>query len=256
MQGPRTMSKVTTQICHQIGATSSQNAQAQEVVVSNCELDSHADTCCLGANFLPIYFTGKVCDVSPFLDTMPIQNDIQVCTGITAMDDGTGNTLILVVNEALWMGDKIQHSLLNPYQIRLNGVQLSDDPTDGNRYFGMQAGNVQVPFKMKGTTCVFQTCTPTPWEIDNCPHIELTSDQQWKPHDILFGLGLEQRENDTGLQPMSTSAYETRHRCSDIDPATLARQWGIGLETARNTLCATTQVGIHHAIHPITRRYW
>jgi hypothetical protein len=31
-----------------------------------CELDTHADTCVAGANFLACEFTGNTCDVSPF----------------------------------------------------------------------------------------------------------------------------------------------------------------------------------------------
>ena len=32
----------------------------------NFELDSHADTCALGANFSPLYYTGQQYDVTPF----------------------------------------------------------------------------------------------------------------------------------------------------------------------------------------------
>jgi len=39
-------------------------------------------------------------------------------------------------------------------------------------------------------------------------------------------------------------AYDTRHRRLDIRPGELAKQWGIGLDTAAKTLKATTQVGI------------
>ena len=69
------------------------------------ELDSHADTCCLGLNFVPIYFTGKICDVAPFLSDLPNQQVVQICSGATAFDDGDGGTYILVINEALWFGD-------------------------------------------------------------------------------------------------------------------------------------------------------
>jgi len=66
----------------------------------------HADTCCLGMNFTPIYFTGKICDVAPFLSNLPNQHGVQICSGATAYDDGDGGTYILVVNEALWFGER------------------------------------------------------------------------------------------------------------------------------------------------------
>ena len=31
------------------------------------EMDSHTDTCCLGKNFIPLYYTGEVCNVHAFL---------------------------------------------------------------------------------------------------------------------------------------------------------------------------------------------
>jgi hypothetical protein len=43
------------------------------------EIDNHADTCCFGANFTPLYFTGQVCDVSPFTDTYDALQNIEVC---------------------------------------------------------------------------------------------------------------------------------------------------------------------------------
>jgi len=111
------MSKIITQPHQSISAAWIQSTAIPASIVANCEIDSHADTCCLGANFVPVYFSGKVCDVSPFLDSMPIQSNVDICTGATAFEDETGNTMILIVNEVLWMGDKMQHSLINPYQI-------------------------------------------------------------------------------------------------------------------------------------------
>jgi hypothetical protein len=32
------------------------------------ELDTHADTCCAGANWSLMEYTGEICDVNPFLD--------------------------------------------------------------------------------------------------------------------------------------------------------------------------------------------
>jgi len=105
---------------------------------------------------------------------------------------------------------------------------------------------------MNGTTCLFNTRTPTTWELDNCQHVELTSDNEWLPHDDHFGPGITTL---TTAPNSSLAAYDTRHCRSDIVPSVLSRQWGIGLETARNTLRATTQLGISHALHPITRQY-
>jgi len=147
-RGPRTASKITTKTRRAISSSRTHTNPLPDVVQSNCELDSHADMCCLGANFVPLYFTGKVCDVSPFLDSMPTQENVEVCTGATAYDDENGETIILVVNEALWMGGRMRHSLLNPYQVRAAGIILNDDPTNEERYFGLEADKYRVHFQM------------------------------------------------------------------------------------------------------------
>jgi len=114
--GPRNASKVKTSDRRTINQANTSRYQLNpgESQVGMCELDSHADTCCLGLNFVPIYFTGKICDVAPFLSDLPNQQGVQICSGATAFDDGDGGTYILVINEALWFGDRMQHSLINP----------------------------------------------------------------------------------------------------------------------------------------------
>ena len=37
-----------------------------EPVFARCEFDTHADTCALGRNFVPLSYTGRVCDVTPY----------------------------------------------------------------------------------------------------------------------------------------------------------------------------------------------
>jgi len=53
----------------------------QQEKIATCEMDNHANSCRLGLNFAPIYFTGKVCDVSSFLQDLPNQEAIPICTG-------------------------------------------------------------------------------------------------------------------------------------------------------------------------------
>jgi hypothetical protein len=51
------------------------------------------------------------------------------------------------------------------------------------------------------------------------------------------------------------AAVDTRARHTALSVEEVSRKFGVGLETARNTLKATTQYGIHHAVHPLSRRY-
>jgi len=184
--GPRNMSAVKTSERRKGVSVGKVEGLVKESQVGTCELDNHADTCCLGSNFVPIKFTGKVCDVAPFLDDTPSHEGIQICSGATAFEDDKGEIWILVVHEAIWFGDKMKHSLINPNQVRASGILLCDDPTDPYRHLGMKTQDFFVPFIMKGTICSFTTRTPTSWELDNCPRLELTSEDKWDPHQVCF----------------------------------------------------------------------
>ena len=59
----------------------------------------------------------KVCEVSPYTDEYDAITDVHVVRGATLWtDQHTNKEYILVFNEALWMGDTITHSLINPNQ--------------------------------------------------------------------------------------------------------------------------------------------
>ena len=47
------------------------------------ELDTHADTCCVGANFTPLVFTGETVDVTPFTDHYEATKDVPVVSAAT-----------------------------------------------------------------------------------------------------------------------------------------------------------------------------
>jgi hypothetical protein len=54
---------------------------------------------------------------------------------------------------------------------------------------------------------------------------------------------------------LSICSAQSSIRKPNISAATLAKRWGIGLDTATRTLHATTQLAIRQAIHPIQRRF-
>lgn len=70
----------------------------EEGKVARCEMDSHANTCVAGPNFMVLSFTGKQCDVTPYRnDYQPITN-VQVVNAATAFpDESTGVTSILLI---------------------------------------------------------------------------------------------------------------------------------------------------------------
>ena len=96
------------------------------------EIDSHADTFLAGRNCTVLNFSERICDVMPYSDTYQPMVDIpivQAATGYTAPD---GSQYILVFNEAIYMPD-MDHSLLNPNQLRHFDVDVEDNPYCGRQ---------------------------------------------------------------------------------------------------------------------------
>ena len=158
------------------------------------ELDLHADTCVAGSNTVVLDLTGKVVSVEPFCEAeYQSMQDIPVATVATAYDCSvTGKVHILVINEALYFGDKMKNTLLNPNQLRANGIQVNDcpkqfDPTSRHSLLIPGKDEVEIPLSMRGVISGFTTRLPTQSELDDwASHVELTSEMEWDPHSTDF----------------------------------------------------------------------
>ena len=150
--------------------------------MAKCKLDTRADTICAGKNFRALSLKGQTCDVLGFHQSFESLHDIplaQVATGVTLEN---GKTVILVINEALYFGSQMDHSLVNPNQIRAYGIDVSDNPFDRERDFGIQYDECFIPFATEGSTVYFDTFVPTDYQLEALRHIELTSDDKWNPN--------------------------------------------------------------------------
>jgi len=105
-----------------------------------------------------ISYTEKVCHVTPYhSDYEPIQ-DVPIVKGATAYTDSeTGKTYILVINEALYLGDTMSTSYLNPNQLRHHGLVVNDvpkhlsiNPDDDAHSIFIPAANLRIPLHLKG----------------------------------------------------------------------------------------------------------
>ena len=78
----------------------------QQPVHGRVELDSHADTTVLGLNCMVLAYTDKECEVSPYADEYDAIRNVPVVTGATVWTNSQdGAPILLIFNEALWMGD-------------------------------------------------------------------------------------------------------------------------------------------------------
>ena len=101
---------------------------------------------------------------------------VPIVSGATAYTNpDTQETYILVVNEGLYYGKKLNHSLVNPNQVRMYNNPLWDNPFDPTHKIGIELKNLFIPFSTKGTKLLFRTRAPSSEELENCIYIHPTS---------------------------------------------------------------------------------
>ena len=206
-------------------------------VFGRCELDSHAYTIVAGRNCIILSYTGRECDVSPYRDDYEAVKGVPIVHAATAWQlQHTGQTYILVLNEALWMGDTMDHSLVNPNQLRHFGIQVQDDPmsqvplsikTEDNE-FCMQ-------LSMKGTIIFAETHSPTDQELKDCLHVHLSSQHQWNPEKVKFPQCNMTLEEHCGGMRYLSGVSTLRHTEDENED-----EWGrsFSLESFNRIICS------------------
>ena len=144
------------------------------------ELHTRADTICAGANWILLSTSGQCFDVYGFHYKFKGIKYVPIARVSTGLRDEHGHMYIIIVNQALCFGAILDHSLINPNQIRNFGIPVSDTPYDSGRDFGIDHEYQCIPFKTEGS----------------CPHMVLTDSKiQWYPHDIKMAANEPYGEN-------------------------------------------------------------
>ena len=167
-------------------ARSEYQPQPQSTSHGHIELDTHADTTVLHSNCVVLLYTGKECEVSPYSSEYKAVQNIPVVTGATVWTNPTdGTAYLLVFHESLWMGDKLDHTLVNPNQLRAYGVSVQDNPFD-TKPLPITTNDVSVKSYSEGTIICGDTRTPTESELGQLPWLILTSPYDWDFHNVCF----------------------------------------------------------------------
>jgi hypothetical protein len=229
-----------------------------------------------------------VCDVAPYnAQAYEPQRNIPIVTAATAYtDQETGEVFIIVINEALWFGESLTNSLLNPNQLRYAGIHVQDNPFD-SAPLAIATEDVTIPLLTKGTNIYFETTAPSQQELDKYSHIHLTLDTEWDPHSVcLSAIRIAEAETNIGdhvepgllqissvfsdsrmaeLLPQARNirtidvetrkTFRSKERHPIISGEQLSERWAIGLGQAKQTINVTTQRGARSAILPLSRRY-
>jgi hypothetical protein len=238
------------------------------------ELDSRADTCCAGKDFIVLEDTNTTCEVHPYHPKYKPVTNVPVVKAATAYDYN-GTTYILILNQELYFGDDMPNSLLNPNQIRSNGVTVDNCPThlspnkDSRLSIYFPEEDMRLPLQLNGIISFLSIRKPSKKEIETCTWLELTSDEEWDPYADTFAdneskykptlinyvLSRQKNTDERYLYSIST-AFDTENVTSHpvfntsavsstmkkgINAGNLAQLWGIGIQSAEATLSATTQ---------------
>ena len=101
--------------------------------------------------------TGEICDVNPFLASYQPVQEIPVARCCTVWTDKTDSLeYLLIGDQMLWFGTLMPNSLINPNQLRANGISVNDDPFDTSRLFGIASDEAFIPFYATGTVVRFE----------------------------------------------------------------------------------------------------
>ena len=152
------------------------------------ELDSQADTTVLGHNCVILTYTGKGCKVSPYSDDYELIQYVSVVTGATVWNcPHSIEKFILLFNEALWMEDKLDHTLVNPKQMCHHRIDVQDNPCMKNPMgITCPEEDVTIPLYMSGPIVCADTSSPTQKKWDYFPWIVLKYTHGWDPHSVCF----------------------------------------------------------------------
>ena len=131
-KNPRSISITSIKRVSRVSAVK-KTGKTIEGTISTNEMDSHADTCVAGKNWGVLSYTDVVCEVTPFTDEYESIKEVPIVTACTVWtDQNTGKEYLLVGEQFLWFGTSLDHSLLNPNQIRANYLKVQDNPFEAD----------------------------------------------------------------------------------------------------------------------------
>ena len=131
-------------------------------------------------------YTGKECEVSPYADEYDAIRNVPIVTGVTGWTNSQdGAPILLVFNEALLMGDRLHHTLINPNQLWSYGVDVQDNPF-AKEDLAITTANYIIPLDTQGTTIFCDMRSPTEVKLQQLPRVILTSAIDWDPQKVQF----------------------------------------------------------------------
>ena len=152
-----------------------------------------------------------------------------------------GTAYLLIFNESLWMGDKLDHTLVNPNQLQAYGVNVQDNPFD-TKPLSITTDEASVELYLEGTIICGDTRTPTEPELSQLPRLILTSPHDWDPHNVCFPSCNSQSSNSVSIESNhSILAVDTLLQHTIYDPIMVASLMSSHVQVAEMIMPSTIQ---------------
>lgn len=212
------------------------------------DLDSHADTTCIGQHSAIIGTTYKTVRVTPFLKSFGTVSKVQMVNAALAYDDPqSGETKILIFYQVLHFKEMTNH-LLSPMQMHMNELTVNETPKflsekPDRKTHAIIVDDLLVPLEINGVISYFPVREPTADELESCDRYEITAQEPaLEPHsdrlgeeeslkshyDGLINYGNDRKIFAIELDPTysfdhQVSAVRASKSTSTIDPQVLAQ---------------------------------
>ena len=137
--------------------------------------DSWADTSCAGKHaFVESFVEGKSVNAVGFSHSLGTMENLPIANVVYAYDFNDGRTVLLENFNAIYLGDSMQDSLVNPIQCEDNGVHIDLRPKqfypqldDDCQRITFEDGTI-IPLEFDGVLpCIFVR-RPTHDELHHC----------------------------------------------------------------------------------------
>jgi hypothetical protein len=136
--------------------------------------------------------TERIADVSGFHDDFCVLKEIPIATCCSAIDHpNLQETFIIVCHESLYFGNGMEDLLINPNQLRANGLVVDTclkQFLGGQSMHGIYVPKEDhfIPFCLHGCISYFSSWLPMNEELVTCRRITLSSETPWELYSTTF----------------------------------------------------------------------
>ena len=155
-------------------------------------IDTWADTSCAGKHaYVEEFIEGASVTATGFTHSLGKLENLPIANVVYAYDYNDGTTILLENNNAIYLGDAMNDSLLNPIQSEENDVRIDIRP---RRYYPNDplaqtvtfSDGTTLPVLYDGVLPYLPVRRPTANELDSCRRLEISSRYKWDPY-VLHG---------------------------------------------------------------------